>query len=72
MLAEHLFKHSMMIQMAPVISHAICVTTSGYTPDAKREAQSTNVKLINGNNLMDELNQYFPGEYYHAALDIVK
>lgn len=64
--------HSMMIQMAPVISHAICVTTSGYTPDAKREAQSTNVKLINGNNLMDELNQYFPGEYYHAALDIVK
>lgn len=63
--------HSMMVQMNPVIGHAICVTTSGYTSDAVRESNSTKVKLINGRQLMDELNQYFPNQYYHGALDII-
>ena len=63
--------HSMMVQMNPVIGHAICVTTSGYTSDAIRESNSTQVKLINGRQLMDALNQYFPNQYYHGALDII-
>ena len=63
--------HSMLIQMAPIISHAICVTTSGYTADAKYESKSTGVVLIDGPALMDELNMLFPGKYYHAALDII-
>lgn len=63
--------HSMMIQMSPVINHAICVTTSGYTLDAIRESNSTHVNLIDGKQLMDELNQYFPNQYYHGALDII-
>lgn len=63
--------HSMMVQMSPVINHAICVTTSGYTSDAIRESNSTHVNLIDGKQLMDELNQYFPNQYYHGALDII-
>lgn len=63
--------HSMMVQMSPVISHAICVTTSGYTPDAIRESNSTHVNLIDGKQLMDELNLYFPKQYYHGALEII-
>lgn len=63
--------HSMMIQMSPIISHALCITTSGYTADAIRESKSTKVKIVNGHQLMDELNQYFPNQYYHGALDII-
>ena len=63
--------HSMMIQMAPVINHAICVTTSNYTNDAVRESRNTNVELVNGRELIEELNRVFPGKYYHAALEII-
>lgn len=63
--------HSMMIQMAPTINHAICVTTSNYTPDAQKEAKGTGVQLINGYDLIEELDRYFPGKYYHGALQII-
>lgn len=63
--------HSMMIQMAPVINHAICVTTSNYTSDAIRESKNTNVELINGQELIEELNRVFPGKYHHAALNLI-
>ena len=62
--------HSMMIQMQPKVSHAICITTSNYTRDAKRESRNTGVKIINGHELMEELNRLFPNEFFHAALDI--
>jgi len=61
--------HSMWLQMSPRISHAYCITTSDYTDDGKRESASTKVGIINGRTLMDELEHYFPGEYYHAILD---
>lgn len=63
--------HSMMVQMSPVISHAICVTTSNYTNDAIREASNTGVELINGSQLMTELSTIFPNQYYHGALQII-
>lgn len=63
--------HSMKTQMSQTIQHAICVTTSDYTSEGKAVAKNTDVEIINGIALMDELNQYFPGEYYHAALDII-
>lgn len=54
--------HSMMVQLK--VSNAVCVTTSDYTADAKRESQGTGVRLINGKELLDELAVYFPGTYY--------
>ena len=63
--------HSMMITMSPRISHAICITTSNYTKDAEIESKETGVKIINGYSLMDDLNKYFPGEYYHAIFESI-
>lgn len=53
------------------IDHAICVTTANYTSEGQQVAQATGVKIINGTALMDELNQYYPGKYYHAALNLL-
>lgn len=53
------------------IDHAICVTTANYTSEGQQVAHTTGVQLINGSDLMDELNQYFPGKYYHAALQLL-
>lgn len=53
------------------IDHAICVTTANYTSEGQQVAHSTGVQLINGTDLMNELNQYFPGKYYHAALQLL-
>lgn len=54
------------------IDHAICVTTANYTSEGQQVAHTTGVQLINGSDLMDELNQYFPGKYYHAALQLLR
>lgn len=61
--------HSIWMQYPNEIAHAVCITTSDYTPQGKNEAISTNVITINGSDLMDKLNHYFPGEYYHSLID---
>lgn len=60
--------HSMLMQMSPVINHAVCVTTSNYTSHALSESKNTGVGTINGVELLKRLNNSFPGEYHHAAL----
>jgi DNA modification methylase len=64
--------HSMKIQLSPTIFKAVCITTSNYTVHAEAEANNTGVELINGAELIERLNQAFPGEYYHAALEFKK
>lgn len=61
--------HSMWMQYPGEINHAICITTSDYTEQGKREAISTKVQTINGHELMEKLNSKFPGKYYHGLLD---
>jgi len=61
--------HSMVIQMSPEFSHAICITTSNYTTHAIDEAKKTGVETVNGTQLLERLNNVFPNEYYHGALD---
>lgn len=39
------------------------VTTSDFTPEGKKEANLLAVKLINGKELKDQLETYFPGKY---------
>lgn len=48
------------------LDHAVCVTTSGYTRDGKRVASDLDVDIINGTQLMQKLNLYFPGQYYNG------
>lgn len=50
--------------------YAICVTTSGYTKDGKKVASDLAVETVDGNQLMQRLNKYFPGEYYNGIQDI--
>jgi len=61
--------HSMIMQMSPEFSHAICVTTSNYTFHAVNEARNTGVELLTGLQLLERLNNSFPDEYYHGALN---
>ena len=61
--------HSMWMQYPNEFHHATCITTSDYTQQGKREAQNTNVKTINGVQLIELLNKHFPGQYYHGSLD---
>ncbi len=63
--------HSMRIQMQPTITNAICITTSNYTSAAINEAKNTSVQLVNGNELLTQLEREFPGEYYHGALALL-
>ncbi len=60
--------HSMKTMYGDEISRAVCVTTSGYTKEAKIIANSTNVELIDGRMVLNKLEQYFPGKYYHTLL----
>ena len=62
--------HSMKQIRCPQNGHAICVTTSDYTKDAKYISSQTGVEIINGKELIDKLDKVFPGEYYHALLDL--
>lgn len=47
---------------------AICITTSDYTSDGNRMAKELGIDIVNGEQLMKKLYQYFPGEYYHSIL----
>ncbi|MCF0126097.1 MAG: restriction endonuclease [Clostridia bacterium] len=60
--------HSMKTVYGNDISRAICVTTSNYTNEAKIVAEQTQVELINGLDVITELEHYFPNQYYHGAL----
>lgn len=64
--------HSMMIQMQPSITKAVCITTSDYTVHATTEAENTGVDLVNGPALLARLNLAFPGKYYHGGLKLTK
>ncbi len=64
--------HSMKIVYGPDISRAVCITTSNYTNEAKLIASQTNVELVNGIDIMKKLEQFFPGKYYHGAIQINK
>lgn len=48
------------------LNYAVCVTTSGYTKDGKKVAMDLEVEIVDGNQLMQRLNRYFPGEYYNG------
>lgn len=52
------------------LDYAICVTTSGYTRDGKKVAFDLEVETVDGNQLMQRLDKYFPGEYYNGIQDI--
>ncbi len=52
------------------LDYAVCVTTSGYTKDGKKVAFDLEVEIVDGNQLMQRLNKYFPGEYYNGIQDI--
>lgn len=45
-----------------------CYTTSGYSKDAKKVAETQNVQLVDGKELLIKLNKYFPGKYYNSNL----
>lgn len=49
------------------LDYAVCITTSGYTPDGRNAAKDFDVDTLNGSQVMDLLNKYFPGEYYNGA-----
>lgn len=51
------------------LDYAVCVTTSGYTKDGKKVAAELEVKTVDGNQLMQRLSKYFPGEYYNGIQD---
>ncbi|MCM1191940.1 MAG: restriction endonuclease [Butyrivibrio sp.] len=52
------------------LDYAVCVTTSGYTKDGKRVALDLEIEIVDGNQLMQRLNKYFPGEYYNGIQDM--
>lgn len=45
--------------------YAACITTAGYTPDGKKVAADLKIDVFDGTYLMQELDRYFPGEYYN-------
>ena len=49
------------------VDFAACYTTSDYTKDAKMVANDLSIDIINGIELINLLNRYFPGEYYNGA-----
>ena len=52
------------------VDYAVCVTTSGYTNDAKRVAIDLQIETVDGKQLMQRLNRHFPGEYYNGIQDV--
>ena len=49
---------------------AICITTSGYTRDGEDAARDFGVGTIDGNELMLQLDRFFPGEYYNGISEL--
>lgn len=60
--------HSMKTVYGDDIIRAVCVTTSNYTNEARIVAEQTQVELVNGSDVITDLEHYFPGQYYHGAL----
>lgn len=60
--------HSMKTQYGDSVKHAVCITTSDFTPGARKEAISTGVELVNGEEFIKKLNSLYPGKYYHSLL----
>lgn len=52
------------------LDYAVCVTTSGYTKDGKKVAMDLEVEIVDGKQLMQRLNRYFPGEYYNGIQEV--
>lgn len=52
------------------VDYAVCVTTSGYTKDGKKVAVDLDVEIVDGKQLMQRLNQYFPRKYYNGIQEI--
>jgi len=48
------------------LDYAVCVTTSGYTKDGKKVAVDLDVEIVDGNQLMQRLDRYYPGKYYNG------
>lgn len=63
--------HSMMTLDSREIKRAVCITTSNYTPEAKSVAALTGVELVNGQQLITELQKYYGSKYYHGALTLI-
>lgn len=61
--------HSRKCQFSNEIDHAVCITTSDYTKDGKDVAKGTGVITVNGKEILDRLNNAFPGEYKHTLLN---
>lgn len=61
--------HSRKCQFSNEIDHAICITTSDYTKDGKDVAKGTGVITVNGKEILDRLNNAFPGKYKHTLLN---
>ncbi len=62
--------HSMMTLDSKSVKDAVCITTSDYTTEGKEVAKLTGVKIINGIELLKDLEYYYPNHYYHGALKI--
>ena len=48
---------------------AICVTTSGYTPDGLKISQEQEVGAWDGKTVIEKLELHFPNMYYNSILD---
>lgn len=44
-------------------SRAWVITTSDFTPEGQDEARITNVTIMNGQDLIQSLELYYPGQY---------
>jgi restriction endonuclease Mrr len=62
--------HSMKTMYGDTISQAVCISTSNYTREAQEVARLTGVNIINGLDIIKELDLLFPGQYYHGALNL--
>lgn len=49
--------------------NAVCITTSDYTRDGIKVARDTGIHIINGQEIMQKLNETFPGKYYNGILE---
>ena len=45
-----------------------CYTTSDYTDNAKEVAYKQDVEIVNGRELLQKLDKYFPGKYYNSNI----
>lgn len=48
---------------------AVCITTSDYTQDGKTIACANDIKIINGQEIVQQLNDAFSNKYYNGILE---